>query len=109
MSTAPSSSHQQSINQSVDSTYCGTVSNGDSKVCCMCDRLYTVSTHAVNKVSSPSVEGYAYCGRCSAAIAAVSPKERSLTNPLTVTRNVPQTPSQPLGGTDLFTYPILKR
>ena len=106
MPTAPSSSHHRSISQSTDSR---TVCDGDSQVCCMCDRLYSTSLHAGNKAHSLSIDGYAYCGRCSAAIAAVNVKERSQTAPPTVTRNAPQNPSQSLGGSDVFTYPILKR
>ena len=106
MPTAPSSSHHRSVSQSTDSR---TVSDGDSQVCCMCDRLYSTSMHSGNKAHSLSVDGYAYCGRCSAAVAAVTPKNQSQTAPSTVTRNAGQNPSQSLGGSDVFTYPILKR
>lgn len=108
MPTAPSSSHQF-MSQFPDSINCRIESDGDSIVCCMCDRLYSTPTHAGNKVHSLSAEGYAYCGRCSAAIAAVTLKEHSPTTLPTVTRNVPRNPSQSLTGSDVFIYPILKR
>lgn len=105
------SNGHQSRSESAESANFRGGANSDSQVCSICDRLYSLSKS--NGTKQHSLNGYAYCVRCSAAVAAVTPKEHSSAAIPVIVKNALESQHQVLEGSTepstVHTYPILKR